>query len=184
MALTWPLSSYKFHSLAQALLWAPPEKSPIPPFHMAAMKYLSNLPFSCPCVSNYFNVPPRHRFESFCHPMGLWRNPWFIFIPRCHIKKNKPNFYYTADASITFPVLDIITGAQNALAFMVDISHCQCILRLRNNSISWSNLPLKEIRKVSWAPKNWCFWTVVLEKTQEPLELQEQTSQSSRKSVL
>ena len=26
--------------------------------------------------------------------------------------------------------------------------------------------------KESWAPKNWCFWTVVLEKTWEPLGLQ------------
>ena len=26
--------------------------------------------------------------------------------------------------------------------------------------------------KGSWAPKNWCFWTVVLEKTLESLELQ------------
>ena len=26
--------------------------------------------------------------------------------------------------------------------------------------------------KESWAPKNWCFWTVVLEKTQESLGLQ------------
>ena len=33
--------------------------------------------------------------------------------------------------------------------------------------------------KESWAPKNWCFWTVVLEKTLEFLGLQgEQTSQS------
>ena len=29
-------------------------------------------------------------------------------------------------------------------------------------------------RKESWAPKNWCFWTVVLEKTLEnPLDLKE-----------
>ena len=27
-------------------------------------------------------------------------------------------------------------------------------------------------RKESWAPKNWCFWTMVLEKTQESLGLQ------------
>ena len=26
--------------------------------------------------------------------------------------------------------------------------------------------------KESWAPKDWCFWTVVLEKTRESLELQ------------
>ena len=33
--------------------------------------------------------------------------------------------------------------------------------------------------KESWAPKNWCFWTVVLEKTRESLGLQgDQTSQS------
>ena len=34
--------------------------------------------------------------------------------------------------------------------------------------------------KERWVPKNWCFWTVVLEKTLEsPLELQgDQTSQS------
>jgi len=40
--------------------------------------------------------------------------------------------------------------------------------------------------KESWAPKNWCFWTVVLEKTLEsPFGLQgDQTSPSQRKSVL
>ena len=42
--------------------------------------------------------------------------------------------------------------------------------------------------KESWAPKNWCFWTVVLEKTLEsPLdckEIQSQTCQFQRKSVL
>ena len=32
--------------------------------------------------------------------------------------------------------------------------------------------------KESWAPKNWSFWTVVLEKTWESLGLQDQTSQS------
>ena len=32
--------------------------------------------------------------------------------------------------------------------------------------------------KESWAPKNWCFWTVVLEKTLESLGLQDQTSPS------
>ena len=44
------------------------------------------------------------------------------------------------------------------------------------------------IYKESLAPKNWCFWTVVLVKTQEiqgdSSEVQDQTSQSSRKSVL
>ena len=39
--------------------------------------------------------------------------------------------------------------------------------------------------KESWAPKNWCFWTVVLEKTLESLGLQgDQTSQFQKKSVL
>ena len=39
--------------------------------------------------------------------------------------------------------------------------------------------------KESWVPNNWCFWTVVLEKTLESLGLQEDsTSQSKRKSVL
>ena len=37
--------------------------------------------------------------------------------------------------------------------------------------------------KASWAPKNWCFWTVGLMKI-ESLGQQDQTSQSSRKSVL
>ena len=44
------------------------------------------------------------------------------------------------------------------------------------------------IYKESLAPKNWCFWTMVLVKTQEiqgdSSEVQDQTSQSSRKSVL
>ena len=40
--------------------------------------------------------------------------------------------------------------------------------------------------KESWAPKNWCFWTMVLEKTLEsPLDCKEiKISQSERKSVL
>ena len=39
--------------------------------------------------------------------------------------------------------------------------------------------------KESWAQKNWCFWTVVLEKTRVSLRQQgDQTSQSSRKSIL
>ena len=32
--------------------------------------------------------------------------------------------------------------------------------------------------KESWAPKNWCFWTMVLEKIWESLGLQDQTSPS------
>ena len=39
--------------------------------------------------------------------------------------------------------------------------------------------------KESWVPKNWCFWTVVLEKTLESLGLQgDPTSPSKRRSVL
>ena len=39
--------------------------------------------------------------------------------------------------------------------------------------------------KESWVPKNWCFWTVVLEKTWESLGLQgDPTSPSQRRSVL
>ena len=39
--------------------------------------------------------------------------------------------------------------------------------------------------KEGWTPKNWCFWTVVLENTWESLGLQgEQTSYSCRKLVL
>ena len=39
--------------------------------------------------------------------------------------------------------------------------------------------------KESWAPKNWCFWTVVLEKTWKSLGKQgDPTSPSWRKSVL
>ena len=39
--------------------------------------------------------------------------------------------------------------------------------------------------KESWAPKNWCFWTAVLESSWESFGLQgDQTSQSYRKSVL
>ena len=39
--------------------------------------------------------------------------------------------------------------------------------------------------KEIWAPKNWCFWTVVLEKTLEsPLDGRDPTSPPERKSVL
>ena len=38
--------------------------------------------------------------------------------------------------------------------------------------------------KESWAPKNWCFWTVVLEKTLEsPLEIQGRSNQSILKEI-
>ena len=37
----------------------------------------------------------------------------------------------------------------------------------------------------SWAPKNWCFWTVVLEKTLEsPLEIQSVPTRRSNQSIL
>ena len=40
-------------------------------------------------------------------------------------------------------------------------------------------------RKESWVPENWCFWTVVLEKTLEsPLDCKIKPSPSGRKSVL
>ena len=35
--------------------------------------------------------------------------------------------------------------------------------------IDWPNLYYKENYKESWVLKNWCFWTVVLEKTLERL---------------
>ena len=38
--------------------------------------------------------------------------------------------------------------------------------------------------KESWVPKNWCLWTVLLEKTWESLGEQDQTSQFLRKSTL
>ena len=51
----------------------------------------------------------------------------------------------------------------------------------KKTEIQGSNLNPKEGR----VPKNWCFWTVVLEKTQESLGLQgDQTIQSQRKSTL
>ena len=40
--------------------------------------------------------------------------------------------------------------------------------------LDWPNLYYKENYKESWVPKNWCFWTVVLEKTLEsPLDCKE-----------
>ena len=38
--------------------------------------------------------------------------------------------------------------------------------------------------KEGWVLKNWCFWTVVLEKTLNPLDCKDQTSQSQRKLTL
>ena len=39
---------------------------------------------------------------------------------------------------------------------------------------SWSRMDVRVGHKESWAPKNWCFWTVVLEKTLEsPLDCKE-----------
>ena len=38
--------------------------------------------------------------------------------------------------------------------------------------------------KESWAPKNWCFWTVVLEKTLEPLWTARRSNQSILKEII
>ena len=51
----------------------------------------------------------------------------------------------------------------------------------KKTEIQGSNINPKE----GCVPKNWCFWTVVLEKTRESLGLQgDQTIQSQRKSTL
>ena len=44
----------------------------------------------------------------------------------------------------------------------------------------WSYMDVRVDHKESWTPKNWCFWTVVLEKTpwRVPLAARDQTSQS------
>ena len=43
-----------------------------------------------------------------------------------------------------------------------------------NGQIEMVSSPLNVLCKESWAPKNWCFWTVVLEKTLEsPLDCKE-----------
>ena len=56
------------------------------------------------------------------------------------------------------------------------------VSRIQADSLS-AELPGKP--KEGWAPRNWCFQTVVLEKTWESLWLQrDQTSQSQRKSTL
>ena len=58
----------------------------------------------------------------------------------------------------------------------------------QSSGFSSSHVQMWELNyKEGWMPKNWCFWTVVLEKTleSESLGLQgDQTSQSSRKSIL
>ena len=57
----------------------------------------------------------------------------------------------------------------------------------QSDGFSSSHLWIWELDyKESWPPKNWCFWTVVLEKTlEESLGQQgDQTSQSYRRSVL
>ena len=44
----------------------------------------------------------------------------------------------------------------------------------RPRSLSQVHWPIKLDYKESWAPKNWCFWTVVLEKTpKSPLDCKE-----------
>ena len=59
-------------------------------------------------------------------------------------------------------------------------------LSRQSNGFSSSHVWMWELDcKESWAPKKWCFWTVMLEKTRESLGLQgDQTSESWRKSVL
>ena len=59
-------------------------------------------------------------------------------------------------------------------------------LSSQSYGFSSSHVLMTELNlKESWVPKNWCFWTVRLEKTWESLGLQgDPTSQSKRKSVL
>ena len=54
-----------------------------------------------------------------------------------------------------------------------------------SHSYDFSSRLVQMWDKECWAPKNWCFWFAVLEKTRETLGLQgDQTSQSYRKSTL
>ena len=60
------------------------------------------------------------------------------------------------------------------------------VLSSQSYGFSSSHVWMWELdHKEGWLPKNWCFWTVVLEMTLESLGLQgDPTSQSLRKSVL
>ena len=55
-----------------------------------------------------------------------------------------------------------------------DIPHFQRLSSLGWGSSQWLPLFSNSYSRFGWAPKNWCFWTVVLEKTLEsPLDCKE-----------
>ena len=67
-----------------------------------------------------------------------------LYQPRQHIKKQRHYFAYKGLSSYSY-------GFTNSHVWMWELDY-----------------------KESWAPKNWCFWTVVLEKTPEsPLDCKE-----------
>ena len=75
--------------------------------------------------------------------------------PRQHIKKQRHYFADKGPSSQSY-------GFSSSHVWMWELDH-----------------------KESWVPKNWCFWTVVSEKTLEsPWDFKEITCQSWRKSVL
>ena len=93
-------------------------------------------------------------FSGLQYHFRLWLKPWNSKIPalwkkcydkpRQHIKKYRHYFANKGPSSQSY-------GFSSSHVWMWDMDH-----------------------KESWAPKNWCFWTVVLEKTLEsPLESKE-----------
>ena len=71
--------------------------------------------------------------------------------PRQHIKNQR--HYFATKINLV-----------KAMVFPIVMCRCE----------SWRRLKLKKDHEEGWGPKDWCFWTVVLEKTLEsPLDFKE-----------
>ena len=97
----------------------------------------------------------------------------------------------TADSDCIHEVKRCVLLGRKAMTNLGDIKkqrHCFADKGLSSQSYGFSSSPVWTWEldyKKSWVPKNWCFWTVVLEKTWESVGLQGiPTSPSLRQSVL
>lgn len=107
MALIWHLSPYKFYPLVLALLWAPSENlqfpnSPIPCDSCSVSQVFSSFLALC----SQLLQPNSHGMclSLSANLTGMSRNSWLIFIPGCHIKKTKLNFYYMVEPKYHFSI--------------------------------------------------------------------------------
>ena len=79
----------------------------------------------------------------------------------------------TADGDWSHEIKRCLLLERNAMTNLDSILKSRDITLPKNYGFSSSHVWMSELdHKESWAPKKWCFWTVVLEKTLENLGLQ------------